>query len=184
MSHDHRNVRSRNANWKGGISREYSQSLRPEIIKRDGERCSKCGTTEKKLDVHHLNGNHEDNTLKNLRLLCRPCHNKTHGKGSSLAVRNSANTRKLPDVTCAICGNTFRPRTSTTQYCSRPCQAKAHSAAMMKLEPRACDHCGAQFQPRRSTSRFCSQKCFGADWSARHYLREQSQAPVAPDRAK
>lgn len=37
-------------------------------------KCSNCGTTER-LSVHHRDGNHENNDIKNLVWLCYSCHN-------------------------------------------------------------------------------------------------------------
>ncbi|WP_234018569.1 MULTISPECIES: HNH endonuclease signature motif containing protein [unclassified Streptomyces] len=39
-------------------------------------------------------------------------------------------TRKLPEKACKQCGTTFRPKSSRTAYCSRPCADLAHSLRM------------------------------------------------------
>jgi len=54
-----------------------------------GEECNRCGITEK-LCVHHIDGNRENNDLKNLRVLCRKCHNRLH--------RNIANPNKFGGI--------------------------------------------------------------------------------------
>ena len=46
------------------------------------EKCEKCGLTmwnnEKiPLELHHINGNHNDNRLENIQILCRNCHGQT-----------------------------------------------------------------------------------------------------------
>ena len=48
---------------------------KPSIEKKE---CATCGTT-KKLLVHHIDGNHENNDPSNLKVLCSPCHSRLHG---------------------------------------------------------------------------------------------------------
>jgi endogenous inhibitor of DNA gyrase (YacG/DUF329 family) len=178
MSSKRRNMASSNPNWKGGVSRRYSNvTLRPLVLSRDGDRCWICGTTLSKLEIHHLDSNHRNNALDNLRLLCRSCHTKEHGKGKDLKnTFNPAAIRKLPDLQCPICSTTFRPRHSTSRFCSRICQGTYHSAKMQRVSSRNCDHCGKVFTPYHQHGRFCSRKCFGADWSVRLRSR-QSTSP-------
>jgi len=58
--------------WKGGTSdrREYRQVV-------EKESCVRCGVTER-LAIHHLNGDHYDNRVENLQVLCLPCHSSVH----------------------------------------------------------------------------------------------------------
>ena len=44
-------------------------------------RCEKCGA-RKTLDVHHLTYDRfgGDERMTDLQVLCRPCHNKAHGR--------------------------------------------------------------------------------------------------------
>lgn len=41
------------------------------------EKCSICGKSGK-LDIHHKDGNYQNNNLDNLTYLCRSCHMKQH----------------------------------------------------------------------------------------------------------
>ncbi len=53
--------------------------MRKLALKRDNYTCQTCGLrSRKKMTVHHLNENHEDNRLENLLTLCRPCHDIVH----------------------------------------------------------------------------------------------------------
>lgn len=61
-----------------------SNSLRSRLIKEGVKeaKCEKCGITEwngcpAPLELDHINGNHEDNRLENLQILCPNCHAQT-----------------------------------------------------------------------------------------------------------
>ena len=73
--------------------------------------------------VHHVNGDAEDNRIKNLELLNRSSHAHTHQDG----------TAEWLTLTCAYCGDEFQRRANrvrtkqkqgqTDFYCSRSCMA-------------------------------------------------------------
>ena len=46
----------------------------------DKDKCSKCGYDKHKgsLQIHHKDGNHENNTPSNLEVLCANCHFEHH----------------------------------------------------------------------------------------------------------
>ena len=64
--------------------------------------CEKCGNTGEwqgkplTLQVHHINGNHRDNRIENLQILCPNCHTQTENYGSKNIKRHNY---------CADCGN-------------------------------------------------------------------------------
>jgi len=61
--------------------------LKESIRKRDNYTCQKCGMTQKqsliefnrKLDVHHIDGNDRNNIKGDMITLCKICHNKELG---------------------------------------------------------------------------------------------------------
>lgn len=60
--------------------------------------CEKCGSTQS-IDVHHIDGNYNNNTPENIMILCRSCHMKEH----------------RPKSVCKVCG---RPATGHG-YCDK-----------------------------------------------------------------
>ena len=79
-----------------GENAKYIPSYRLKIkLIRDGlkeDKCEVCGNTEwlgKKLplELHHIDGNHFNNTLDNLQILCPNCHSVL-GDNSGAAVGN------------------------------------------------------------------------------------------------
>lgn len=68
--------------WQYQQSNRLDETIRKAVILRDGCQCKECGTTNTRLEVHHIkprrwNGS---NTLGNLITLCQNCHQKTEGK--------------------------------------------------------------------------------------------------------
>jgi hypothetical protein len=65
----------------------YFGRMREEILKRDGNACRKCGSTEN-LNIHHIDGLGKttpkalkNNSADNLLTLCETCHISHHHKG-------------------------------------------------------------------------------------------------------
>ena len=79
LTHNKDNQTNRNAHCT-------AQKINEEILKISC--CQICGA-ETKLDVHHKDGNYNNNSLDNLLVLCRSCHMKIHN----------------PKGTCYICGD-------------------------------------------------------------------------------
>lgn len=81
--------------WKGGKSfeeygKEFNNTLKEKIRKRDDYRCQECFKHQSvlyskkgvkyKLLIHHIDYNKKNNKEKNLISLCRKCHIKTNFK--------------------------------------------------------------------------------------------------------
>ena len=58
-------------NTKEGIYRRIAFDSLPH-------HCDICGETQKKLIVHHIDGNRQNGDLENLQILCHSCHQKLH----------------------------------------------------------------------------------------------------------
>jgi len=51
---------------------------REKCLKQRINICSVCGASNKKLQVHHIDGDRTNNDLENLTPLCRDCHTEVH----------------------------------------------------------------------------------------------------------
>ncbi len=73
----------RSAEYDAYISSAEWKATRTRILEQRGYRCETCGAT-KKLEVHHLTyerfGHERDDDL---RVLCSPCHHRTHGRAAA-----------------------------------------------------------------------------------------------------
>jgi 5-methylcytosine-specific restriction endonuclease McrA len=62
------------------INKLKPDQFRNRIIKERGRKCEKCGWNKKSISgivpiqLHHINGIHEDNHRENVILLCPNCH--------------------------------------------------------------------------------------------------------------
>ena len=59
------------------------QAYRALVLAHFGNKCQRCGST-KDLELHHIDGNRENNNPSNLILLCLKCHRyKFHNWGNT-----------------------------------------------------------------------------------------------------
>lgn len=83
------------------ISIEDWKPTKERLIANRGHKCEKCGCTEWQgypipLEVHHINGNHMDDTWDNVQLLCCNCHSQISQK-QHRDNRNSKYSQKYTD---------------------------------------------------------------------------------------
>lgn len=97
--------------------------------------CEECGLSGKELtlELHHINGDHFDNRIENLQILCPNCHSKTPNyrrkntrKKDREEFKDLSNfkTKKDPvEATCLCCGKIFYRYFSKVnrKFCSREC---------------------------------------------------------------
>lgn len=79
-------VGENNIHWRGGVVRVYpkdfSKDLKKRIMARDDFKCRVCYRNIKRMEVHHIDGNKENNDWENLITLCTKCHHRVHEKSS------------------------------------------------------------------------------------------------------
>lgn len=71
------------SNWQGGIDSQgydgkFPKYLKKQIKERDKNTCQICHSTNKRLNVHHIDYNKHNNKKDNLITLCASCHGKTN----------------------------------------------------------------------------------------------------------
>lgn len=86
-------------------------------------RCEVCGITEWNgkpitLQLHHIDGDHLNNSLENLQVICPNCHSQTDN------FRGKANRTEKPKRYCKECGQELKTN-GVTGLCSR-CVQKLH----------------------------------------------------------
>lgn len=116
-----------------------SDTLKRRLVKEGIKewKCEKCGITDWMgeditLELHHINGNHFDNRLENLQMLCPNCHSQTptHKKNNKQKYTEHIptyfeNTEKGYKKICPICGKEFVADRERRQFCSRECYNKS-----------------------------------------------------------
>lgn len=101
-------------------------------------KCECCGCSEWNgkpltMELHHKDGNHYNNEINNLQMLCPNCHAQTENyrgknKGNETHGESYKKTRKflakIEEKECPVCGKTFMPQRNSQKYCSRECYNK------------------------------------------------------------
>lgn len=106
-----------------------SDTLKYRLIKEGLKqwKCEKCGNEgiweneELILEIHHINGDHYDNRLENLQILCPNCHSQTENyRNRAKRKRNiEAKQRKTYMCKCEYCGKLFNGKKESNRFCCR-----------------------------------------------------------------
>ena len=92
-------------------------------------KCENCGCGDEwfgkpiTLELHHINGNHYDNRLENLQILCPNCHSQTSThkrKKNQDVIIPKPKQRKKYECICEVCGISFNAGRER-RFCSREC---------------------------------------------------------------
>ena len=120
-----------------------SHQLKNRLI-RDGikeKKCEKCGNTIWNnqlipLELHHKDGNHYNNELTNLIILCPNCHaqeeNNCKPKTHKLKKQKPIKIRKKIGI-CPICGKSIKTKSKTCEKCSHVVQRKIERPKYQEL---------------------------------------------------
>lgn len=117
---------------------DYRSATLKERLWKEGlkeQKCEICGISSWNnkpivLELHHINGNHYDNRLENLQIVCPNCHSQTDGHRGRTRKKNNSGKKlgkKTSEKICPICGESFKPERNTKIYCSRDCYNKSLS---------------------------------------------------------
>lgn len=86
---------------EAGDTSLYEKQYKDYLIYKHGEKCMECGwdkvhpiTKKVPIQLEHIDGNSENNSLNNLKLLCPNCHSLTPTYGA-LNKGNGRETRRI-----------------------------------------------------------------------------------------
>jgi hypothetical protein len=124
--------------------------------------CEECGV-EPPRDLANTSGQYLRD-LTDWQYLCRRCHMESDGRNKAL--RESGQSRKIPNGICPVCNTSFERLSAERTFCSRLCSNKNKIIVMTCLE------CQTKFRPKnanRRKARFCGHKCSAIfNWAARN----------------
>ena len=129
-----------------------SGKLRIRLIKEGlkENKCEICGCTES-LELHHINGNHQDNRLENLQILCANCHRKTNNfRGKGIRAHNAASEWFISDEEVE----------QRHQMKLEKRRVPEHLRKVTPILPKICPSCGKEFKPSNRKQEYCSPECY------------------------
>lgn len=138
--------------------RPYQSSKLAKRLISEGykeHKCEMCGNTEWlgkpiPLELHHENGNHDDNHLTNLRLLCPNCHATTDTYRGSNIKHKKREREKVFDDTIYTTKNPYENDNIFRE--------KKREVKKVKKELRVCEVCGKIIPT--NNKKYCSVKCY------------------------
>ena len=129
-----------------------SGKLRVRLIKEGlkENKCEVCGCTES-LELHHINGNHQDNRLENLQILCANCHRKTNNfRGKGIRTHKAASEWFISDEEVE----------KRHQMKLEKRRVPEHLRKVTPILPKICPSCGKEFKSSDRKQEYCSPECY------------------------
>lgn len=135
------------------------------------------GPIPKGFDIHHKDGNKQNNSIYNLECISHSDHlslhmkicHKRHAWHKSAEGRKALGekskelwkTREAKKLVCIHCGGDFEAiQADRAKYCSISCMDKARYQRRVDFEDRECVICKAQFSCRKKDkTKTCGYKC-------------------------
>jgi 5-methylcytosine-specific restriction endonuclease McrA len=144
-------------------------------IRREGllpYRCSICGNSgrwneqELTLEIDHINGDHFDNRLANLRFLCPNCHSQTQTYGGKNARTRPLRKEPPKNVSFVFANAPGSPREEKFLFCRRcgkPITRWSKRGPLPRMRRLFCPE-GQTARPREGTHR-CLPSWFDVVWT-------------------
>lgn len=110
----------------------------------------------KRYDVHHIDGNKDNNDIHNLQLINKVKHATIHAKKQV--------NEKIIKV-CEYCGEEYQSSSNVAhkqRFCSNKCKARYRRANGLNNTIRICKNCGKEFICDNTSKKvFCTRSCAG-----------------------
>ena len=106
----------KNSTFSGSLLKKIQ-----EFSLKDCSKCEICGASEwmgkpLALQVHHKDGDHTNNELENLQILCPNCHSQTDNYGSKNTKKKNYETKHY---FCVNCGKELKYRATRCLECAK-----------------------------------------------------------------
>ena len=137
-----------------GTEKPIQSSLLKQKLINEGikeSKCERCGLSEWMgkpipLELHHKNGNHYDNNLENLEILCSNCHMQAH---------NYSNPQKKSELNAELATELLNKEEKLNSPKPQKIAEQGHKKKPHK--ERYCINCGKILTSEQK--KYCSQEC-------------------------
>lgn len=157
-----------------------SQKIKIRLVREGVKKweCEKCGISEWNdmpimLELHHINGNHFDNRLENLLLLCPNCHSQTSNfRGKNLQYdKDLANIAKKNSEGKMEELKKNEAKRKEEIYQNKIYWGEIPKGVRKERKIKYCEVCGKEI--KKGAKRFCSYECSYKASRNNNYTKEQ-----------